>query len=821
MGGGERMRAVVVSGGSKRTVSRKALLSAIGSSGALGPPPRDLVVDVGFAVVMALIAAVGFRPVYGGVGYLAATALGALAAAGTSYVTIRRGWGALVALAATVASFLGLSGLVLSDQAIAGVVPSLGTLSSLLHATTKGWAEVLTVQPPVGSAGDLLALPYLCAFVAVASSLHLSRLHRASGVLVAPLFVSLCLSVLVGTHEPALLLVQGGGFVAAAAGWLSLREARGPTVIVQTGGRRRMATGVVMVLAVVPGAVALERVAPVIGNPSRVVLRDQIVPPFDPRAYPSPLSGFRNYAEGGAMHDSSLLSVSGVPDGQALRIAVMDDYDGVVWRVSSRGASSGYFTKVGANLSEPTGATVRVTVEAGDLRGVWVPLVGDPVSIEWQGPRARAESDAFRYNRGTRVGALPIGLASGDRYVVETMPVPPGDAGRLQGEAVDPRAPADHLADLPDVFKAKAVEWAASGGTPAARAANIAAHLRNEGSKAADNKNVAPGHSLARLGAMVADGGRLEGDDEQFAALMALLARALGMPSRVVLGVRSVPGSSGTIKGSDVRAWAEIDYEGVGWVPYDATPDQERELQKPQQKNLASPAQQPPPPVPYQPPRSPEEEARDASTSTQPKGPEPTEPPGGLPVGVLVGAAAVGAPLLLLLLFASIVLQLKVRRQQRRRTVGPPAERVAGGWQEIMDLARDLGEEVPARSTRREIATVLTLSPDGSLPSVAAIADDMSFGADEPTDLDAEQFWSLVERELAVARAPLTPWQRWRARLRLESLRASSGPAADRRRARRAERRRREEAAVARAVGSDGVAVPEGDRVPEVELTDV
>ena len=65
---------------------------------------------------------------------------------------------------------------------------------------------------------------------------------------------------------------------------------------------------------------------------------------------------------------------------------------------------------------------------------------------------------------------------------------------------------------------------------------------------------------------------------QQFAVTMALMARGLGIPARVVMGF--YPGkdspagpASYQVHGSDVHAWVEIDFEGVGWVPFDAAPN--------------------------------------------------------------------------------------------------------------------------------------------------------------------------------------------------------------------------------------------------------
>ena len=63
---------------------------------------------------------------------------------------------------------------------------------------------------------------------------------------------------------------------------------------------------------------------------------------------------------------------------------------------------------------------------------------------------------------------------------------------------------------------------------------------------------------------------------EYFASAMVVLARSVGLPSRLVngfAGSRKNPmGDFVELVGSDAHAWVEIHYEEAGWVRYDPTP---------------------------------------------------------------------------------------------------------------------------------------------------------------------------------------------------------------------------------------------------------
>jgi transglutaminase-like putative cysteine protease len=70
------------------------------------------------------------------------------------------------------------------------------------------------------------------------------------------------------------------------------------------------------------------------------------------------------------------------------------------------------------------------------------------------------------------------------------------------------------------------------------------------------------------------DGAR-EGFCTQFATSMALLAREMGLPSRVVYGSTSgqeIEPNEYIITGRNMHTWVEIYFPGVGWYPFDPTP---------------------------------------------------------------------------------------------------------------------------------------------------------------------------------------------------------------------------------------------------------
>jgi transglutaminase-like putative cysteine protease len=82
------------------------------------------------------------------------------------------------------------------------------------------------------------------------------------------------------------------------------------------------------------------------------------------------------------------------------------------------------------------------------------------------------------------------------------------------------------------------------------------------------------GSSYARLAELL-DSPRASGTAEQFASAFAVLARAAGLPTRVVVGFQPVERDQDglwVVRGRDALAWPEVYLTGVGWVAFDPRP---------------------------------------------------------------------------------------------------------------------------------------------------------------------------------------------------------------------------------------------------------
>jgi len=84
-----------------------------------------------------------------------------------------------------------------------------------------------------------------------------------------------------------------------------------------------------------------------------------------------------------------------------------------------------------------------------------------------------------------------------------------------------------------------------------------------------------------------------EGYCSYFASAMAIMARIAGLPTRYAEGYIATPDKDGEalVRGADAHAWVEIYFNGVGWLPFDATPGRRgsggtENIDIPQENNL-------------------------------------------------------------------------------------------------------------------------------------------------------------------------------------------------------------------------------------------
>lgn len=758
-------------------------------------PDRHSWVDMGFALALAAVALSAFGSSFTGSAYLVVGLLGAVIAVVVTHLTRAAGWPVISAVVICLVLFFLLGGpLCLRSLGDTYTLPGGSTLARVADQAIFGWKDLLTTLPPVDGDGPLLVLPWLSGMVAglVGTALAHQSVRRAwlAALLpVAGMTVVLSGAILLGVRHPQSLVVQGALFTALALAWLAVRARRASAAV--HGGSTSYVRGV--------GAVVMLGLAALLAHPAsalfvaddsrRAVARTWVEPPFDIGRYPSPLAGFRKYVDlkgepnPANVYDKTLLDIEGVPAGTRVRFAAMDRYDGMVWGATDDalpGPADDSFQRVSTTIDNPVeGEEVEASVTLGEgWSGVWLPTVGALRSMDFQTGDARARAEVFRYNLATSTAVVPTGMQRGDRYSFTS--VQPDD------ELTEETVGSADLTPLPagaSFIQGPTEKWTEGAGTdPMDRVLAAAEHLRTEG-KYSDGigrteRIYVAGHSAWRLSDEFVNAPQIVGNDEQYAATMALIANDIGVPARVVLG--AVVPEGGRVTGKDVAAWVELRAADGSWKTLpteefmsDTPPaDQQPETNTPMSGTVI------PPPNPIPPPSDAGEQSdadlKERKATRKKKAEEDEEgliP--GVPAWIGVVMTYVGLPLLVVALLLAAVIGLKAWRRHRRRSAASPSARFVGAWRELVDHARDLGQPVPLGPTvtRREQSAGIVSGQAGAL---ARRADSFVFGPSVPEVAAASTYWESVDAERRAMSQDVGRWQRVRAAISLRSLRRTT-----------------------------------------------
>lgn len=720
--------------------------------------------DLAFLVLLGGLALSGFATTFTGAMFLVVGVVGLLVGAGSVELCRRLGWPIVAPVLLTAALFVLLGGPLCLRTPF--------DPASLFDQAIGGWKDLLTTLPPLDGTGPLLVLPWLLGLTTGLVGALLLGLRSSAPPVTAPLAL-LAAVILLGVDRVSSLLIQGALIGVLGLAWLALRAQDGA---IATGRRRsvvarRAGAGLVMLL--VAGVVALPLGRAAAGD-QRTVLRSHVTPPFDVGRYGSPLSSFRRYVDDRGrpdptnVHDKTLFTITGVPAGTRVRFAALDHYDGTVWGASEQ-AGPDSFQRVSSTIDNPAAGKVldvQVTLGQG-YDGVWLPTVGALQSLHFDNDDPRLKADAFRYDLATSTGIVPTGLKSGDSYYFR---------GVLGDDALSAETPPSTRLDDNSTAAAfldtQATQWTQGVSEPMKRVFAIADYLRTHG-KYSDG--VAPteriyhaGHYVKRLADEFVNAPIIVGDDEQYAATMALMANRVGVPARVVMGAVVPPG--GVVTGADVHAWVEVQAADGTWrtLPTEQFMSHDKPANQPpqQQEQLSGSVVPPPAPVP---PPSTAGESSESQLRARTVAKHPSEHQYAIPGWVKVTAAAAGVPLLLIALLVGGIVGAKAIRRRRRRGAERTSARIAGAWRELVDHARDLGHRAPVvGATRREQAAILGIP---AAPQLALGADALVFGPTTPAAEQAADYWRAVDDERARLSHAATRWQRLKAAVSLTTFR--------------------------------------------------
>ncbi len=472
-----------------------------------------------------------------------------------------------------------------------------------------------------------------------------------------------------------------------AVGWLVVDR-------LEAGGR------VLLGLPAVPVAV-VALLAVVLPSGDAFEPRELVEPPVSDLGVASPLPQLASWANLG---DTELFRVRG-PE-RAVRLVALSDYSGAAWQAASLygpiGAVAAPDLPPGSRVDE---AEVEITI--GELSGSWLPTVGRPTAVTLDGAMVDPDSGSL-----VLLDELTPGLTYRVRGVLDV----PDDTDLLNATVPTGEQTRRYLAlpGLPFSLAEYARQIVQSARTPYERAVAIEQVVKQGRTPDAQ----APvGSSYARLERFLfgspGEPGANAGTAEQFASAFAVLARAVGLPTRVVVGFQPAEGEERVVRGSDATAWPEVYFAGWGWVPFDpvagvssggSSAAQKREVLDRLASITASPTSTPlsaPPPLVT--PSSPVAAQGTAQSRRW------------------IGYAVLGAVPVVILLMLGLA---RLVRRRRLRTAG-----ATGAWAYVLDGLLLAGRTPPRDRTAPDIAADL-----GSVPAVelARMADHAAFAPEQP-----------------------------------------------------------------------------------------
>ncbi|GIH08534.1 hypothetical protein Rhe02_66010 [Rhizocola hellebori] len=597
------------------------------------------------AALLGLAPVVAFAPAFGGLGdprYLMPTA------------------GAVAVTALATLLFSLAKGLVPAARALA-VLAALGLYIAVVLApgaeALSGPRRLVTSALPLDPAGPELAGVAAFCGIATICAVEAALLRRAPLLaMVGPLaFTAAGCALSASVASPPVWLAFA--LVAVAVGLLH----RGKHLFVAAA----MGLAVVATVALTPWVAAAGRAAPVDG-------RSLFQQPVRPLVGISPLAQFAAIRSGRLA--LSLRIEADAASGR-MRYLSMDRFDGEYW------TSEALYRRAGHRLPEPPPATEAwtvtetITVDRPGPLG-WLPASGRPVEVSVTG---------LGVDEGTGELVVPQDRPVPARYTVRSrVPIWDPELVELATPASPPR---QRAFPVPADLAAKATQLVRGEfGHPALAA--LATHFAQEGGYGLDDPAQSrSGHGLLHIRQLLES---RRGTAEQYASAFAVLARALGYDTRVVVGfVPREEGSAYRVVGRDIDAWPEVRFAGLGWVPYYPTPGQRSGAAQPPKAPVAQPEPTP---------------SFSRSAIAPPLQDASANGPRAEAENQIADAARLSAAVLaVVVVVVGAVPLAKVNRRRRRRR-GDPNAQVLGAWLDTVDRFAEAGLALPASATPAEIA---------------------------------------------------------------------------------------------------------------------
>ncbi|MQY09574.1 transglutaminaseTgpA domain-containing protein [Actinomadura macrotermitis] len=668
-----------------------------------------------------------------------------------------RPWPLWVSAVATVPAWL-------ATAAATVLRPTLGDGSftrTLREGVLGSWKSILTTLLPAPAEPALLLLVHLVVWLAAFAGAELALRTRLRALPGVPALAAFAVALLLGVDGSGSNLGLAAATVVLLAVLMLLRSAPDE----EGRGWRTILAGLPAAAALGALALAVGPFVPVGAEPYNP--REQVqAPPPQTRDSVSPL----DRVGGWLLSPDQVLFTVRAARREEWRLAVLDRFDGVTWTSGARFVPTG--SRVPPSPDEVDRSALPQTITVRGLPGVWAPAADRPRRVDGLG---------VVVDPGSGVLAAVRPLQPGQTYRVESQ-TPKWDVEDLESASIADDAEARAALQLPwgpgatkepvqiAEFRRFAKQATADADSPVQRAAMLAARLR---AHARYSVTAPPGHGYRQLDYFLGEG--RNGTPEHFATAYAVLARTIGLPTRIKVGFSGGHrvGDVLEVRSGDVMVWPEVKFDGIGWMPFNPTPDrpgkaeqddsvaegESRKLEQAQQnaaeKKRAGdgPNDQTPPPA-----AKPHHEEGD---------PLPWWAYALAAVAVLIAGylgAALTAPAL----------------RRRRRRAGTPAARIVGAWQQALEHLADVGLGTARTLTAHEVARFGARHVgDDSLAHLRPLADLVDrtrFAQAEADPRAADRAWEHSDGLGRLVTAKAGRLRRLRRRLHPRSLRPRPEP---------------------------------------------
>jgi transglutaminase-like putative cysteine protease len=427
--------------------------------------------------------------------------------------------------------------------------------------------------------------------------------------------------------------------------------------------------------------------------------------------------------------------------GEYLQLTTLDTFNGDQWAPATPKLKSSHTVK---DIGNPPGLTAAVkvsgvstTIQVAGASSTWLPAPYPSASIA-------GLKGTWLWQDGSLAIRSENASTQGQRYSVSSLDVEP-TIQQLEGAGSSSSNPLAKVpAGLDPIVAATARKVVGNAKTDFDKAVALQKWFTGGTFTYSTKAPAIAGYDGSGLNVIVPFLKEKSGYCVHFATTMAIMARTLGIPSRVAVGF--LPGKlthvgrGGVdvyqVSSSDMHAWPELYFKGVGWVRFEPTPSKgfapnfpsapgAGTITDPTVPSSSAPTDSPTT-APLKAPKLPNQGANSTPSALSDN-----------PVTPAASFGSLGALAVLLLVAAPAVVRIGIRRRrldQIRQGIDP----AGWSWQELRESARDLGIDARTSLTPGELATVLsaylkrapkrTAAASAALIELRALVEDESYG---------------------------------------------------------------------------------------------